>query len=95
MGRTSFAAPEALVVVSTDGYFDVFSPNGRVANDKPLYRGLVEDLGSGIRGVGGRLAIRPGSARLAAAVAGWAKANGVAAVRGDLGRGRDGHQDRV
>jgi hypothetical protein len=95
MGRTSFAAPEALVVVSTDGYFDVFSPAGRAENDKPLYRGLVEELGSGVRGVGGRLAIRPGSDKLAAAVAAWARAHGGAAVHGDLGRGRDGHQGDI
>ncbi len=95
MGRTSFVAPEALVVVSTDGYFDVFSPAGRAENDKPAYRGLVEELGSGIRGTGGRLAIRPTSHRLAAAVAGWAKAHGLAAVSGDLGAGRDGHQTDI
>jgi len=95
MGRMSFVAPEALVVVSTDGYFDVFAPSGRTENDKPKYRGLVEELGSGIRGAGGRLAIRPGSHRLAAAVAGWAKAHGLAAVSGDLGPGRDGQQHDI
>ena len=35
MGRTSFAEPDSHVVVSSDGYFDVFAPGTRAENDKP------------------------------------------------------------
>lgn len=91
MARTQFPAPEALIVVSTDGYFDVFPPAGRSATDKPAYRGVLAELGRDVA-EGGRLSVRPGSSKLAAAVAAWSAINGAAAVRGDLGRGRDGHQ---
>ena len=94
MARTPFASPDAHVVVSTDGYFDVYPPTGRLNDDSPAYRGVLAELGSGIRGGDDRLAVRPGSAVLADAVSAWTVINGAAAVRGDLGRGRDGTQDK-
>ena len=39
MARTSFSAPEAHIVVSTDGYFDVYPSSPRTNGDKPAYRG--------------------------------------------------------
>ena len=93
MARTPFASPDAHVVVSTDGYFDVYPPTGRRNDDSPAYRGVLAELGSGIRGGDDRLAVRPGSAVLAEAVSAWTVLNGAAAVRGDLGRGRDGTQE--
>ena len=92
MARTSFAQPEANIVVSTDGYFDVYPTSVRLNGDKPAYRGRLAELGTGIRGVDDRLAVRPGSVELADAVTTWSTANGAAAVRGDLGRGRDGKE---
>lgn len=90
MSRTSFTSSATTVVVSTDGYFDVYPSTGRVDGDKPAYRGVLAELGSGIRGGDDRLAVRPDSAALATAVATWAAANGAAALRGELGAGRNG-----
>lgn len=90
MSRTSFASPASRIVVSTDGYFDVYAPAGRSTDDKPAYRGGLAELGSGIRGLDDRLAVRPDSAALANAVRDWSAANGSAAVKGELGGGRDG-----
>ena len=95
MARTPFSPPESNIVVSTDGYFDVYPPTGRTADDSPAYRGILAELGSGIRGGDDRLAVRPGSTVLAEAVAAWSTLNGAAAVRGDLGRGRDGKQEQA
>ena len=95
MARTSFLSPEANIVVSTEGYFDVYPPYERSDGDKPAYRGVLAELGSGVRGGDDRLAIRPGSAALAHAVGAWSTAHGAAAVRGELGRGRDGTQTTV
>ena len=92
MSRTSFSPPDATIVVSTDGYFDVYPPTERTHGDKPAYRGRLVELGAGIRGIDDRLAVRPGSPALATAVTAWSAVNGAAAVRGDLGRGRDGHE---
>jgi len=92
MSRTSFSAPEAHIVVSTDGYFDVYPSAERTNGDKPAYRGRLAELGAGIRGGDDRLTVRPGSSTLAAAVTAWAAVHGAAAVRGDLGRGRDGNE---
>jgi hypothetical protein len=92
MARTSFTSPHANVVVSSDGYFDVYPPVDRANGDKPAYRGRIAELGSGIRGADDRLAIRPDSALLADAVEAWSAVHGAAAVRGELGRGRDGTQ---
>ena len=90
MARTPFASPEASIVVCSDGYFDVYPPTDRTDGDKPAYRGYLGELGTGIRGLNDRLAVRPDSVALAEAVAAWSTAHGAAAVRGDLGRGRDG-----
>lgn len=92
MARTPFSPPEANIVVSSDGYFDVYPSTDRSDGDKPAYRGRLTELGPGILGVDNRLAVRPGSVALADAVSAWSTAKGAAAVRGDLGGGRDGHE---
>ena len=78
--------------MSSEGYFDVYPSITRTNGDKPAYRGRLAELGAGIRGVDDRLAVRPGSVALADAVTAWSAVNGVAAVRGDMGRGRDGNE---
>lgn len=92
MSRTSFSAPEARIVVSTDGYFDVYPASTSANGDKPSYRGRLAELGAGIRGTDDRLAVRPDSVALADAVVAWAAVNGAAAVGGGIGRGRDGNE---
>jgi hypothetical protein len=92
MARTSFSSPESNIVVSSDGYFDVYPPTARSNGDKPVYRGTLAELGPGIRGANDRLAVRPGSAALADAVTAWSAVHGAAAVGGELGRGRNGKQ---
>ena len=92
MARTRFALPESTVVVCTDGYFDVYPPIERTNGDKPAYRGRLAELGTGIRGADDRLAVRPTSPALLQAVTDWTAAHGGAAVRGELGRGRDGNE---
>jgi hypothetical protein len=92
MGRTHFSPREANIVVSSDGFFDVYPSLDRSNGDKPAYRGVLAELGAGIRGANDRLAVRPGSVALANAVAAWSTAHGAAAVRGEMGRGRDGNQ---
>lgn len=92
MARTPFSAPEAHIVVSSDGYFDVYPSSIRSNGDKPAYRGRLAELGAGIRGLDDRLAVRPGSAALADAVTAWAAVHGAAALDGELGRGRDGNE---
>jgi hypothetical protein len=92
MARTSFTSPDATIVVSSDGFFDVYPPIGRSDGDRPAYRGVLAELGPGVRGHDDRLAIRPDSAALALAVRAWSDNHGEAAVRGDSGRGRDGNQ---
>ena len=77
MARTSFSAPEAHIVVSTDGYFDVYPTSARTNGDKPAYRGRLAELGAGIRGVDDRLAVRPDSVALAEAVTAWSAVNGA------------------
>jgi hypothetical protein len=92
MARTPFSSPDASVVVCSDGYFDVYPSTPRTDGDKPAYRGVLAELGAGIRGADDRLAVRPGSIALADAVTAWSAVHGAAAVRGDMGRGRDGNQ---
>jgi hypothetical protein len=92
MARTPFSPPEANIVVCSDGYFDVYPASNRSNGDKPAYRGQLAELGPGIRGANDRLAVRPGSVALIDAVNAWSAVNGAAAVRGELGRGRDGNQ---
>ncbi len=92
LARTSFSAPEAHIVVSTDGYFDVYPSSVRTNGDKPAYRGQLAELGPGIRGADDRLAVRPASAALADAVTAWSAVHGAAALGGALGRGRDGNE---
>ena len=94
MARTPFSSREANIVVSSDGYFDVYPTSDRSNGDKPAYRGRLAELGPGIRGGDDRLAVRPSSIALADAVSAWSIANGAAAVRGDLGRGRDGNESK-
>ena len=81
--------------MSTDGYFDVYPPSDRSNGDKPAYRGRLAELGPGIRGADDRLTVRPGSVALADAISAWSSVNGAAAVRGDLGRGRDGNEPQA
>ena len=92
MARTSFSPAEATIVVSTDGYFDVYPTTARANSDKPVYRGRLAELGGGIRGIDDRLAVRPGSAALLEAVTAWSAVNGAAAVNGTMGLGRDGNE---
>ena len=91
MARTKFTTPEGLVVVSTDGYFDVYPSGVRPASDRPAYRGTIDLLDREVR-LGNRLTVRPDSIALRVAVASWSSEHGAAAVRGELGAGRDGHQ---
>lgn len=90
MARTRFASPEANIVVCSDGFFDVYPASARTDGDKPSYRGLLGELGPGIRAIDEGLAVRPDSAALADAVRNWSREHGAAAVRGELGKGRDG-----
>lgn len=92
MARTPFSLAETTIVVSTDGYFDVYPVGVRPSNDRPAYRGRLAELGHGVRGGDDRLALRPGSAALASVVQAWSAAHGAAAVRGELGAGRDGNE---
>ena len=92
MARTSFSAREAHIVVSTDGYFDVYPPSARTNGDKPAYGGVVAELGQDIRGADDRLGVRPDSLALAEAVAAWSAVNGAAALAGSLGGGRNGNE---
>lgn len=88
MARTPFLTPDALIVVSTDGYFDVFPAATRPPNARPVYRGALAELGPGVRGQDDRLSVRPDSAALREAVSVWASRHGVAAVSGEMGAGR-------
>ena len=88
MARTRFENADSTIVVSSDGYFDVYPPVARTNNDKPAYRGRLAELGTGIRAVDDRLAVRPSSPVLRDAVADWSDTHGAAAVRGDLGRSK-------
>jgi hypothetical protein len=88
MSRTSFAHPESTIVVSTDGYFDVYPAVARTNGDKPAYRGRLTELDPEVRGFDDRLTVRPSSGALRDAVATWSGENGAAAVRGDLGTSR-------
>jgi hypothetical protein len=90
VARTLFSSPAASIVVCSDGFFDVYPPAGRSGGERPAYRGELAELGTGIRGLDARLAVRPDSRALAAAVEAWSTVHGAAAVRGELGRGRDG-----
>jgi hypothetical protein len=95
MARTSFSPPEATIVVSTDGYFDVYPSSARSNGDKPAYRGVVAELGQEIRGIVERLAVRPVSVALADAVTAWSAVNGADALGGKLGGGRDGNESEA
>jgi hypothetical protein len=92
MARTRFSSPDSHIVVSSDGFFDVYPAIERSNGDKPSYRGRLAELGAGIRGLDDRLAVRPGSVALADAVTAWSAVHGAAANRGELGRGRDGNE---
>ena len=89
MARRPFRTADALIVVSSDGYFDVFPPTGRKPNVRPAYRGVIAELGPTLRGQDDRLSVRPDSVLLDAAVSVWSRSHGAAAVRGDMGLGRD------
>jgi hypothetical protein len=89
VARRPFRTADALIVVSSDGYFDVFPPTGRQPNDRPNYRGVVSELGATVRGTDGGLGVRPDSVALDAAVSVWSRSHGAAAVNGDMGLGRN------
>ena len=89
VARRSFHTADALIVVSTDGYFDVFPPAHRTPNDKPNYRGVIAELGPTVRSSDDRLSVRPESAALDAAVSAWSRSHGAAAIRGEMGLGRN------
>ena len=91
MARTPFTTPEAQIVVSTDGYFDVYPSGARPANSRPAFRGTIDQLDRDVR-AGNRLTVRPDSIALRVAVASWSSEHGAAAVRGELGAGRNGKQ---
>lgn len=88
VGRRPFLTSDATIVVSPNGYFDVFAPGARAAHVKPSYRGVIAELGPTVR-VGDRLSVRPDSSALLDAVNAWSSERGAAAVRGELGAGRD------
>jgi hypothetical protein len=92
MTRTRFSSPDSHIVVCSDGFFDVYPTAVRTNGDKPSYRGRLAELGAGIRGLDDRLAVRPGSPLLADAVTAWSAVHGAAAIRGELGHGRDGNE---
>jgi hypothetical protein len=87
LARRPFPTPDALIVVSTGGYFDVF-PVDRRPNARPSYRGMIAELGPTVRNESGGLSVRPDSGLLADAVEAWSGRHGAAAVRGELGGGR-------
>ena len=95
MARTTFSPPEARIVVSTDGYFEVYPSSARTNGDKPAYRGVLAELGQEIRGTDDRLAVRPDSIALADAVTAWSAVHGASALGGDLGGGRDGNESEA
>ena len=90
MARRPFRTADALIVVCTDGYFDVYPPTSRRSKDELTYRGLLGELGPTVSGLRDRLSVRPESVALLAAVAVWSRRFGAAAVRGELGLGRTG-----
>ena len=92
MTRRSFPMAETTIVVSTDGYFDVYPPIARTNGDRPAYRGRVVELGGGFRALDETLAVRPTSPMLAEAVVLWSAVNGEAALSGAMGPGRNGHE---
>ena len=89
MARRPFITPDALVVVSSGGYFDVYSVATRKPNAKPAYRGAIAELGPTVRGPDGKLSVRPDSAALNEAVSIWSSQHGKDAVQGKLGLGRN------
>jgi len=95
VSRKSFPTAETTIVVSTDGYFDVYPPVIRTNGDKPAYRGRVAELGTGFRALDETLAVRPSSPALAEAVTIWSAVNGASALDGGMGGGRDGREVEV
>jgi hypothetical protein len=90
VARRPFRTADALIVVSTDGYFDVYAPTALRPGGEPTYRGVLGELGSSVSGVRDRLSVRTESVALDAAVAVWSRRYGAAAVRGELGLGAKG-----
>lgn len=90
VARRPFPTADALVVVSTAGYFDVFPLGPRRPESAPAYRGVLAELGPTVCGPDNRLSVRPDSAVLQAAVAAWSNRRGAAAIKGELGPGRNG-----
>lgn len=85
--RYRFLTPEACIVVSTGGYFDVFASASRPAHQRPAYRGEATELGRAVSN-GERLLISPRSPAMTEAVAAWSSGHGADALAGRLGQGR-------
>lgn len=90
VARRPFSTADALIVVSTDGYFDVFPSGVSTPRRRPVYRGAIAELGPLVSGPDGRMLVRPDSATLRAAVTAWSGKSGAAAAAGLLGPGRAG-----
>ena len=71
------------------GYCALPPPINRSPNDKPNYRGVLAELGPSVRGSDDRLSVRPESVVLDVAVSAWSRNHGAAAVRGEMGYGRN------
>ena len=88
MARTSFSAPEAHIVVSTDGYFDVYPSS---AADQRRQAGLSRSDRGARRGNPRhrRPARRPARLRprWPTPLTAWSAVNGAAALGGALGGG--------
>jgi len=93
VARRPFHTSDALIVVSTDGYFDVFAPTQRRVNARPAYRGRIAELGPTVRGQAGGLSVRPDSVILDDAVVAWSSLHGAEAVNGDLGLSHEAEAD--
>ena len=85
--RYPHSTPEAHIVVSTQGYFDVFASITHLAHERPAYRGEIAELGRAVA-TGEKLTVSPQSAAMAEAVTAWSARHGADAVAGKMGKGR-------
>ena len=92
MARTSFTAPEARIVVSSDGYFDVYPSTARTTATSPPIAASWPSSAQGSAAPMTGWPSAPDSVALADAVTAWAAVNGASALSGELGGGRDGSE---
>jgi hypothetical protein len=85
--RYPHLTPEAHIVVSTQGYFDVFAAADHPAHERPAYRGEIAELGRAVT-AGEKLTVSPRSAAMAEALTAWSARHGADAVAGRMGKGR-------